>query len=73
MQQFSEFGDICLGDNEPYHGAIVGDTMDRHGLGPGRLHVLIEVRNDLIETEAGQKNWAARLAPVLKAAINAAR
>lgn len=73
MQQFSKYEEICLGDNEPYHGAIVGDTMDRHALGPGRLHVLIEVRNDLIETEAGQKNWAARLAPVLTAAINAAR
>lgn len=73
MQQFSRFDDICLGDNEPYHGAIVGDTMDRHALGHGRLHVLIEVRNDLIETEAGQKTWAARLAPVLQEAITTVR
>lgn len=73
MQRFARFDDICLGDNEPYHGAILGDTMDRHGLGHGRLHVLIEVRNDLIETEAGQKNWAERLAPVIQEAITAAR
>lgn len=73
MQQFARFDDICLGDNEPYHGAIVGDTLDRHGIGPGRLHVLIEVRNDLIETEAEQKSWAARLAPVIQEAITAAR
>lgn len=73
MQQFARQQEICLGDNEPYHGAIIGDTMDRHALCHGRLHVLIEVRNDLIETEAAQKSWAARLAPVLKEAINAAR
>jgi predicted N-formylglutamate amidohydrolase len=73
MQQFTRHRDICLGDNEPYHGAVVGDTLDRHALCHGRLHVLIEVRNDLIETEADQKSWAARLAPVLQAAINAAR
>lgn len=73
MQQISECGDICLGDNEPYHGAIVGDTMDRHAVRHGRLHVLIEVRNDLVETEAGQIHWAGRLAPMIRHAINATR
>lgn len=73
MQRFAEYKDICLGDNEPYHGAIVGDTMDRHALCHGRPHVLIEVRNDLIECAEGQKHWAERLAPVLQDAIQAAR
>ena len=62
--------DLCVGDNEPYSGALKGDTMDRHALGPGLLHTLIEVRNDLIETEAGQHAWADRLAPVLAGAIS---
>lgn len=73
MQQLTALGDICLGDNEPYHGAIAGDSMDRHALAHGRRHVLIELRNDLIETEEQQKTWAGRLAPVLSDAINATR
>ena len=53
--------DLIVGDNEPYHGALIGDCMDRHCLSRGLLHVLIEVRNDLIETGPDQQAWAARL------------
>ncbi|MDO5632441.1 MAG: N-formylglutamate amidohydrolase [Paracoccus sp. (in: a-proteobacteria)] len=53
------------GDNEPYAGHLDGDSIDRHALKPGRPNVLIELRNDLIRDEAGQREWAARLAPVL--------
>lgn len=56
---------LCVGDNEPYDGHLDGDAIDRHALVPGRPNVLIELRNDLIASEAGQKEWAARLAPVL--------
>jgi predicted N-formylglutamate amidohydrolase len=62
-------GDLCVGVNEPYSGHLPGDTMDRHALASGRLHVLIELRNDLIFDEAGQRAWAARLAPLLQAAL----
>jgi predicted N-formylglutamate amidohydrolase len=61
--------DLVVGDNEPYDGHLPGDAIDRHALGPGRPNVLIEVRNDLIGTEAGQKAWAARLAPLLAGAL----
>jgi predicted N-formylglutamate amidohydrolase len=57
--------DLCIGDNEPYSGHLPGDAIDRHALAKGRLNTLIEVRNDLIDTEAGQAHWAARLAPIL--------
>lgn len=60
--------DLCIGDNEPYSGQLEGDSMDRHGLRPGRPHVLIEIRHDLIATPDGQRNWADRLAPLLDAA-----
>jgi len=53
------------GDNEPYTGFIKGDAVDRHALRSGRPNVLIEVRNDLISDEVGQRAWAERLAPVL--------
>jgi predicted N-formylglutamate amidohydrolase len=58
--------DIICGDNEPYSGSLIGDTMYQHALKNNRLHVLIEVRNDLINTIAGQSTWAARLVGALK-------
>jgi predicted N-formylglutamate amidohydrolase len=39
-----------LGDNEPYYGDLRGDSLNRHGLKNNLLHVLIELRNDLINT-----------------------
>jgi predicted N-formylglutamate amidohydrolase len=57
--------DLCVGDNEPYSGHLPGDAIDRHALRPGRPNVLIELRNDLIGDVAGQRHWAARLAPIL--------
>lgn len=63
-------GDITVGDNEPYTGHLPGDSMDRHGIDPGRLHVLIELRNDLIETPEQQEHWGQRLAPILQGALN---
>ena len=61
--------DLCVGDNEPYSGHLPGDALDRHGLIPGRAHVLIELRHDLIATADGQRAWADRLAPILDAAL----
>lgn len=58
--------DLCVGDNEPYAGALPGDAIDRHALRAGRHNTLIEVRNDLIADPAHQVAWAARLAPVLE-------
>jgi predicted N-formylglutamate amidohydrolase len=66
-------GDLTVGVNEPYTGHLPGDAMDRHAVAHGRLHVLIEVRNDLISDEAGQEHWAARLAPILEGALRDAR
>lgn len=61
--------DLCIGDNEPYDGHLPGDAIDRHALQSGRHNTLIEVRNDLIATEAEQVRWAARLAPILAEAL----
>lgn len=62
--------DLCVGDNAPYSGHLPGDAMDRHGIQPGRLHVLIEVRNDLIGTAAAQTAWGQRLAGLLDGAVS---
>lgn len=53
------------GDNEPYSGHLDGDSIDRHALAHGRPNVLIEIRNDLIQDETGQEEWAGRLAGLL--------
>ena len=60
-------GSLVVGDNEPYDGALRGDTMFRHAIVNGFAHVLIEIRQDLIATEADAHAWAARLAPMLDA------
>lgn len=60
---------LCVGDNEPYSGELEGDTMSRHGTGRGLPHVLIELRQDLIGTPEAEREWAARLAPILSDVI----
>ncbi|MDP1628494.1 N-formylglutamate amidohydrolase [Parvibaculum sp.] len=55
-------GDIVVGDNEPYTGRLKNDCLYRHATMHGLPHALIEIRQDLIETEEGQAAWAARYA-----------
>jgi len=61
---------LVVGDNEPYDGALRGDTMFRHAIVNGFAHALIEIRQDLVAEQAGALDWAARLAPIVEA-INA--
>ncbi|MCT4559211.1 MAG: N-formylglutamate amidohydrolase [Pelagimonas sp.] len=61
--------DLTVGRNEPYAGHLPGDAIDRHALHCGRNNTLIELRNDLIETETAQIQWGKRLAPMLEAAL----
>ncbi len=58
---------LVVGDNEPYSARQPhGYTTAVHGTRTGLPHVLIEIRQDLIAEEAGQAEWAARLALALK-------
>lgn len=56
---------LVVGDNEPYAGALHGDTMYRHATLRGLAHALIEVRQDLIADDAGVADWTARIAAIL--------
>ncbi|MEI4233314.1 N-formylglutamate amidohydrolase [Roseovarius sp. D22-M7] len=58
--------DLCIGENQPYGGHLPSDAIARHGIAYERPNVLIEMRNDLIETPQAQAAWAARLAPILQ-------
>ncbi|MEQ1712769.1 MAG: N-formylglutamate amidohydrolase, partial [Hyphomicrobium sp.] len=57
---------LVIGDNEPYTGVLRGDTMWRHGTMRGIAHAIIEVRQDLVATDAGQAEWAERFARILR-------
>lgn len=67
IEALSSDPSIVVGDNEPYDGALRGDTMFRHAIVNGFAHVLIEIRQDLIATQEDADAWAQRLAPVLDA------
>jgi hypothetical protein len=55
-----------VGDNEPYDGALEGDTLHAMATARGLPHILIEVRQDLIATTANARAWGARLADHLR-------
>ncbi|HEX8663701.1 MAG TPA: N-formylglutamate amidohydrolase [Beijerinckiaceae bacterium] len=59
-------GGLVVGDNEPYDGALAGDTLDRHATRRGLANALIEIRQDLIADEAGAEAWAERFARLLR-------
>lgn len=67
-------GDLIVGDNAPY---VVSDETDYtipvHGERRGLAHVLVEIRQDLIEDESGQGEWAVRLARLLPKAYESLR
>lgn len=56
---------LIVGDNEPYAGWLEGDTIDRHATRHGLPNVLIELRQDLIDTQVKAEAWADRLAEIL--------
>ena len=59
-------GNLTVGDNEPYSGALRNDTMFRHGRSRGLAHTLIEIRQDLIGNLEGIERWVDLLAPMLE-------
>ncbi|HEV2573863.1 MAG TPA: N-formylglutamate amidohydrolase [Beijerinckiaceae bacterium] len=57
--------DLTIGDNEPYDGALIGDTLYDLGTSRGLAHILIELRQDLIATREDAHHWAERIAHAL--------
>jgi predicted N-formylglutamate amidohydrolase len=68
MVRLKEAG-FAVGDNEPYSGALEGDTLYRHGTLRGLPHALIEIRQDLIGRDEVARAFAGRLKPILDAAL----
>jgi predicted N-formylglutamate amidohydrolase len=58
---------LIVGDNEPYSGRLnFGYSIEAHGAEHGLPQVLIEVRQDLIDTHHGADAWCERLASILE-------
>jgi predicted N-formylglutamate amidohydrolase len=69
LDMFRREPGLIFADNEPY---FVSDETDysipMHGERRGLPHVEIEIRQDLVREEAGQREWARRVAAALAAA-----
>jgi predicted N-formylglutamate amidohydrolase len=55
-----------VGDNEPYDGALAGDTIDAIATSRGLANALIEIRQDLIAEKKHAVAWAERIARILR-------
>ncbi len=69
LELLRDEGNLNVGANLPYAITDTSDyTVPLHGEGRGIPHVEIEIRQDLIDTPAGQQEWAERMARLLRAA-----
>jgi predicted N-formylglutamate amidohydrolase len=58
---------LVVGDNQPYDVTEITDyAIPVHGEGRGLANTGIEIRQDLIATDAGQAEWADRLARIFR-------
>ena len=62
---------LCIGENEPYSVSNTSDyTAPVHAEARGLPYLEIEIRQDLIEHAAGQRDWADRMIRLLPEAWN---
>ena len=58
--------DVTVGDNLPYSGYdLFGNTIETHAMPQGRPNILLEIRQDLIDTHHGAAKWAGIIADAL--------
>ncbi|MCA1749512.1 MAG: N-formylglutamate amidohydrolase [Parasphingopyxis sp.] len=62
---------LSVGDNEPYSGRELNATMNLHAERRGLPYLAIEIRNDLIGSREGARQWADIVAPVIAATRDA--
>jgi len=71
LAHFDSHEAVTVGDNEPYRIDHKDFGIPVHGEARGIPHVLVEIRQDLIATPAGQSAWARHLLEPLSAALDA--
>ena len=70
MAALSKNPEISVGENKPYSGYdLYGYSVETHAMPNGYPNILLEIRQDLIDTHYGVEKWAAiianALAPIL--------
>jgi len=65
MEKLAAHDHLHVGDNEPYSGRKIAYTLNLHGGAAGLPNCAVEIRQDLVEDEAGAERWADLLAGVL--------
>lgn len=66
LEVFDRQPDCVVGDNLPYTGELENDCLYTHGTRRGIPHALLEIRQDLIDHEAGVHDWSERIARALE-------
>ncbi|MEM8586470.1 MAG: N-formylglutamate amidohydrolase [Pseudomonadota bacterium] len=67
IERLRQEPDLCIGDNEPYSGRNRhGYTVETHAYPRDLANTLIEVRQDLVDTEEKAEAWGDRLADCLE-------
>ena len=62
---------LCVGENEPYGFDPFSDfAIPEYGLKRGLPHILVEIRNDQVRSDADIETWSERLAGHLTAALD---
>jgi predicted N-formylglutamate amidohydrolase len=70
MARLQEEGEFHIGDNAPYAASALTDySLVEHAERRGHRYIEIEVRQDLVTSEAGQKEWAHLWARLLEESI----
>ncbi|MEM6683572.1 MAG: N-formylglutamate amidohydrolase, partial [Pseudomonadota bacterium] len=53
--------DLTVGDNQPYPGNVFNATMDRHAEAASHPYLMLEVRNDLLQTNHQIAWWCEQI------------
>lgn len=62
---------ITVGDNEPYSARDnFGYSVDAHGERTGLPHMLVEIRQDLIDTHHGAEAWAGKVGAAIQGVLD---
>lgn len=69
LEHFGAHDTVAVGDNEPYRIDDKDFSIPVHGEARGIPHVLVEIRQDLIELPDGQQAWAEQLLEPLHKAL----
>jgi len=73
LRRLAAEDDLTVGDNQPYSGQDnFGYTVEVHASETGLPHLLVEVRQDLVDTRHGAREWADRLADALEPCLEPA-